>query len=299
MDLAEELGFKSSYASVNGVRLHVVEKGSGPVVLLLHGWPEFWYAWRHALDALSDQYRVIAPDMRGYNASEKPRGYRSYALELLVGDMLALLDYYGEEKVHLVGHDWGGIVAWQIAIDHPERCSDLVILNCPHPDAFRRHLKNSTRQRIRSWYMLFFQLPFLPETFLSITLPFLFRRIFHGWAIQPNAFSEEDIRHYVQAYRRPGALKATIDYYRALFKIGPPKSTRFRTPIPIPILVLWGMDDRALGHAMTQGMERYAGAGYQQVDFPRCSHWIQHEYPDAVHAEMRKFWVSNSGLSTK
>lgn len=293
MDLAEELGFRSNYVTVNSVRLHVVENGVGPMVLLLHGWPEFWYSWRHMIKGLGENYRAVAPDMRGYNLSEKPSGYRSYALDILVKDMIALIDYYGEGPVHLVGHDWGGIVAWQLAIQHPERFRDVVILNCPHPEDFRRALKSDFRQRLRSWYMLFFQIPYIPDLVLAALLPLVFRRAFQGWARQPEAFSDEDIQRYVAAYRRPGAITASLNYYRALFKIGPPRTDRFRMPIPIPILVLWGMDDRALGHAMTEGMNRYAGAGYKQVDIPNCSHWIQHEFPERILQETKEFWATN------
>ncbi len=293
MGLPEDLGFRSSRVLVNGISLHVVENGSGPMVIMLHGWPEFWYSWKHALSQLSGQYHVVAPDMRGYNLSDKPEGISPYSLKNLVNDVLGLIDHFGVDQVHLVGHDWGGIVAWQFAIQHPDRIKDLVILNCPHPEAFRQALKKDIRQRMKSWYMLFFQVPALPEFILSSSLPFFFRRIFLGWMRQPDAFNAEDILHYVQSYRKPGALKASLNYYRALFSIGPPRTDRFRVPIPKPILVLWGLDDKVLGHSMTRDMDRFAGKGFRQVDFKNCSHWIQHEYPERVHAEMITFWESH------
>lgn len=293
MELAQSLGFKSQYLKVNGVRLHVVEKGSGPVVLLLHGWPEFWYSWRHSLEQLSDSYRVVAPDLRGFNLSEKPSGVPSYALSVLVEDVYALIDELGAEKVHLVGHDWGGVIAWQFAILHPERLRDLVVMNCPHPEAFRQALKNDWSQRMRSWYMVFFQIPVVPETLLAASLGLVFRRVFRGWAYNREAFSDRDLACYVEAFRRPGALRSSINYYRAIFRLGPPRTERYRTPIPVPILVLWGKGDRALGHSMTRGMDRYAGAGYQQIDYEECSHWIQNEYPSRVNADMRAFWSAN------
>ncbi len=291
METAEALGFRSSFVKVNGLTLHCVEKGSGPLVLLLHGWPEFWYSWRHALNGLSAYYRVVAPDMRGFNLSDRPGGIAPYALSELVGDVIALLDHYGADKVHLVGHDWGGIVAWQTAIQHPERLHDLVILNCPHPDAFRRALKQDWRQRLRSWYMAFFLVPALPDFLIRSFLPQFFQVILANWTHRKDAFTPEDLARYTAAYRYKGAVTASLNYYRALFKLGPPRTDRFRTPIPVPILVLWGTDDKALGHAMTKGMDRYAGAGYQQIDIDHCSHWIQHEVPDRVNSAMLAFWA--------
>jgi epoxide hydrolase 4 len=293
MGLAESMGFKSHYLPVNGVRLHVVEKGSGPVVLLLHGWPEFWYSWRHSLEYLSDNYRVVAPDLRGFNLSEKPSGIESYSLGVLVEDILSLIDALGGEQVHLVGHDWGGVIAWQFAIQYPDRIRDLVIMNCPHPEAFRQALKKDWSQRRKSWYMLFFQIPALPEFLLRATLPQVFERVFRGWSYNKEAFTDEDLARYVEAFRQPGALRSSINYYRAIFRLGPPRTDRFRTPIPVPILVLWGKGDRALGHSLTKGMERFAGAGYTQIDFDRCSHWIQNEYPERIHEAMRAFWAGS------
>jgi len=290
MELAEKLGFRSTFVPINGLQLHCVEQGSGPLVLLLHGWPEFWYSWRHALKGLSGQYLVVAPDMRGFNLSDRPEGIAPYALKELVRDVLGILDHYKAEKVHLVGHDWGGIVAWQTAILHPDRLHDLVILNCPHPDAFRQALKKDWSQRRKSWYMGLFIVPVLPDLLIRAFLPYFFRMVLANWAYRKDAFTPEDLARYTEAYRLRGAVTASLNYYRALFKIGPPKTDRFRLPIPVPILVLWGMDDKALGHAMTRGMERYAGAGYQQVDVEHCSHWIQHEIPDQVNEALLSFW---------
>src|SRR5262249_22187334 len=144
---------------LNGLAFHYVEAGTGPLVVLLHGFPEFWYAWRHQIPALAGAgYYVVAPDLRGYNESDKPLGVRNYRIELLVQDVVALIEHTGVRRAVVVGHDWGGVIAWQLAMDHPERVDRLVILNAPHPAAFLRELRRPT-QLLRSAYMLFFQLP--------------------------------------------------------------------------------------------------------------------------------------------
>lgn len=181
MNSDASLRIEFSFIEVNGVKLHMAEKGKGPVVLLLHGWPEFWYSWREAFRILPDGFRIIAPDLRGYNKSEKPRKLSDYALAKLVDDVLGIIDYTAEQKVHLVGHDWGGVIAWQVAIQHPERLKDLVILNCPHPEAFRQALKKDWSQRRKSWYMGFFLVPFLPEFLFSLNYPMFFKRILRDW----------------------------------------------------------------------------------------------------------------------
>src|SRR3954451_16988189 len=150
--------------TVNGVRLHYVETGEGPLVVLLHGFPEFWWTWRHQIPALAAAgFRVVALDMRGYAESGKPPRWQDYRMEILAADVARLIAALGEERAHVVGHDWGAAVAWMVATLHPERVERLAILNVPHPARMERALRTSPRQLLHSWYMFFFQIPWLPE----------------------------------------------------------------------------------------------------------------------------------------
>ncbi len=159
----KQQGWAHHFASVNGIRLHYVEAGTGPLVILLHGFPEFWYSWRHQLTALSEAgFRVVAPDQRGYNESDKPAGVSAYRIENLTADIAALVRHLGEPSAHIVGHDWGGVVAWHLPLHHPGLVRRLVILNAPHPALFVQALSRPA-QLLRSWYIFFFQLPWLPE----------------------------------------------------------------------------------------------------------------------------------------
>src|SRR2546428_372573 len=162
------------FVETNGIRLHCAVDGEGPLVILLHGFPECWYSWRHQIAALAPRFRVVAPDLRGYNESDKPAGVAAYALPELVADVPGLIEAFGEREAAIVGHDWGGAIAWTFAMDHPEPTRRLVVLNCPHPAIFAQHLRANGRQLARSWYMFFFQLPWLPEAVL---------RAGHGWAV--------------------------------------------------------------------------------------------------------------------
>src|SRR5882672_9166962 len=152
------------------IELHAVTTGpkDGPVVVLLHGFPEFWYGWRKQIEPLAAAgFHVIVPDQRGYNLSSKPSGVAAYSLTELVSDVIAIADQLDQEKIYLAGHDWGAAVAWSAALLHPQRVAKLVVLNVPHPSVMRKFMKTRLRQVLRSWYMFFFQLPWLPEAFFS------------------------------------------------------------------------------------------------------------------------------------
>ncbi|GAA5514523.1 epoxide hydrolase A [Deinococcus carri] len=259
---------------VNGVRLHLVEAGpaGGPLVLLLHGFPEFWRAWERQIEPLARAgFRVVAPDLRGYNLSEKPPGVTAYRLKTLREDVAALIHALGHERAHVVGHDWGGIIAWALAIRQPEVVERLVILNAPHPAAARRMLR-TPRQWLKSWYILFFQLPWLPERVLPR---------FGAWALHgtnPRAYTEQDRDLYRQAWAQPGAATGMINYYRALRRFGNVKETRVR----VPTLVLWGQRDVALLPELADGLERWV-PNLRVVRLPRASHWVMRDEPVRVN----------------
>jgi pimeloyl-ACP methyl ester carboxylesterase len=162
------MALEHRYVTTNGIRLHCAVDGDGPLVVFLHGFPECWYSWRHQLAALAPRFRVVAPDLRGYNESDKPRDVRSYAMPELIADVRGLIDAFGEREAVIVGHDWGGGIAWNFAIEEPAATRRLVVMNCPHPAIFAEHLRTNGRQLARSWYMFFFQIPWLPET-LSVS----------------------------------------------------------------------------------------------------------------------------------
>ncbi len=267
-----------------GVKLAVLLEGeSGPPVLLLHGFPESSHMWRQHMEPLARQgFRVIAPDMRGYGDSDKPRAVRDYKSARLVQDLVELVRALGHTRVHVVGHDWGGIVAWHFAARHPEIVDRLVILNAPHPSLMLRALLTKPAQRRRSWYVFFFQLPLLPER--GLTKRGTMGRILRGSSVHPEAFSDEDIAHYEASARAPGAARGMLAYYRAALRGIESKLPR----IERPTLVLWGMEDQALGSELLDGLEREV-KDVTIERFPGISHWIVDEAPERVREKVVGF----------
>lgn len=272
------------------VRLHAIAEGprDGPVVLLLHGFPEFWYGWRKQIEPLASAgFRVIVPDQRGYNLSSKPTGVASYALTELITDVIAIADQLGQQRIFLAGHDWGAAVAWSTALLHPQRIAKLAVLNVPHPSVMRRFLTSRYRQTLRSWYMFFFQLPWLPEAVFSA---FDFRMGTRSLlrSSRPGTFSPEDLAQYREAWSQPGALTAMINWYRALF--------RHRTKFPdrtvhIPTRILWGERDAFLLTEMAHESLRYCTSA-ELFTFAGASHWLQHEEPARVSELLVEFFRS-------
>ena len=275
-------------AVVNGVRLHFVEQGEGPLVVLLHGFPEFWYSWRHQIPALAEAgFRVIAPDQRGYNTSEKPPGVRSYRIEHLADDIAALIEHAGESRAVVVGHDWGGAVAWAVSMLRPEVVEKLVVLNAPHPGALQREFRR-LRQLARSWYVFFFQLPWLPEAAMRFRGYRMLDRGLRRESTRPGAFSDEDIAAYKDALSQPGALTAAINYYRAAVRRNPFESARMLRQIEVPALLIWGEQDPYLGIELTEGLERWV-PGIRVERIPEASHWVQVDAAERVNELMIEF----------
>jgi pimeloyl-ACP methyl ester carboxylesterase len=269
-------------AVVNGVKLHYVEAGAGPLVVLLHGFPEFWYAWRRQIPALvAAGFQVLAPDLRGYHFSSRPRGVGSYRMEKLAGDVAGLIRHAGAQRATVVGHDWGGLLAWHLPHYEPEVADALVILNAPHPAAYRRELR-TPGQLLRSWYVFFFQIPWLPERLLHADhCAFLDRALRHG-PVHPGAFTDDDIARYREALARPGALKAAIHYYRALFQDRLLGRARFPRRIEAPTLLIWGDRDRFLVPRLTEGLEAWV-PNLRVEHLPDASHWVQNDCPERVN----------------
>lgn len=270
-------------ARAGDLRVHRVELGSGSPVLLLHGFPDLWRGWRRQMPALAAAgFRAIAIDLRGYGETERPRGVRAYAMDRLLGDVLGVLDGIGAERAHVAGHDWGGVIAWYLAMHHPERVDRLIVANAPHPAAFRRELPRG--QLLRSWYALFFQLPGLSEWALRRRHFRVLERIYRESPERPGAFSEEDIRAYLAAAAGPGALTAMLSYYRA--------AVRTRAPalrvIQRPTLLLWGDRDRALSPRLTGGLERWVPR-LTVEHLPEAGHWVLADEPGRVSQAMVEF----------
>jgi pimeloyl-ACP methyl ester carboxylesterase len=280
-------GWDHREAVVNGVRLHYVEAGKGPLVVLLHGFPEFWYSWRRQLPALAAAgFRALAPDLRGYNESDKPPGVHPYRLETLVEDVRALIRHAGEERAAVAGHDWGGLIAWHLALRQPQAVTKLLVLNAPHPNAFLRELRTPA-QWLRSSYILFFQLPRLPEMVFRSGDFALLERCFRREPVHPGAFSPEEIGYYKRALARPGALTAALNYYRAAFR-GWPKAARPIDSIHVPTLLIWGEQDRYLGARLTEGLDPWVP--HLRVErLADASHWVQNDAPERVNRLMIDF----------
>jgi pimeloyl-ACP methyl ester carboxylesterase len=266
----------------NGIRLHVVEAGpkSGVPVILLHGFPEFWYGWRRQIPALAEAgCRVIVPDQRGYNLSDRPNSIKNYHIDKLTEDVLGLIDALGYEKVNLVGHDWGAIVSWIFAFWHPERLHKLGILNAPHPLVMRRFLQRDFEQIRRSWYTYFFQLPWIPEIGMRANNWRGAVRALRGSG-KIHTFTNEDIAKYKEAWSQPGAITSMINWYRAgsRYFLGLPKEMR----IKVPTLMIWGMKDFALTHRLARPSMDYVDEG-NLILFPDATHWVQHEASGEVN----------------
>lgn len=264
------------FVKTNGITLHVVSAGpeSGPLVVLLHGFPEFWYGWRAQIPALAAAgFRVLAPDQRGYNLSDKPKEVAAYRLDLLAKDIIGLIDAKQRDRVYLVGHDWGAMVAWWIALTAPERLHRLAILNVPHPVVMRKQLRSDARQMARSTYAAFFQLPWLPEAVSRA----------NNWrlavdALQrsslPETFTAEDMYAYRRAWSQPGAYTAMLNWYRAAARYSP--TERPSKQVTVPATIIWGAKDRFLGAEMAEA----SAALCDQVELIKMegnTHWVQHE----------------------
>lgn len=277
---------RHAYAEVNGIRMHYVTAGQGPLVVLLHGFPEFWYSWRKQIPALAEQFTVVAPDQRGYNETDKPAW--GYEVDVLMADVLGLIDALGHERAMLVGHDWGGAVAWATAIARPHRVERLAILNTPHPSVFLKHLRGNPAQMRRSWYMGFFLLPALPELAFRANDYALVERIFRG-TTPPGTFSDEEIAAYKDALSKPGALTAALNWYRAAGRQGTRglfAGTGMRCQVPT--LLIWGEDDIALGAEMVDDIPEFV-ADLTVRRLPGVSHWVQHQAADEVNAALLEF----------
>jgi len=285
----ESQNLEHVFLPTNGIRLHVVQTGSryGSLVILLHGFPEFWYGWRSQIQPLANAgMRVWVPDQRGYNLSDKPKGISAYRLDVLANDVIGLIDAAGVEKCYLAGHDWGAAVAWWVALRYPDRLHKLAILNVPHPAVMRQTLSRDLNQLKKNWYMFFFQIPFLPEAILRNNDWEFMAKMLVGTS-KPGSFSNIDIEQYQQAWWRKDAVTNMLNWYRAIIQMPPGLSDNMR--IQVPTLILWGAQDIALGREMAEPSLDLCDRG-KLVIFEGASHWVQHDEAEAVNKYLLEFF---------
>lgn len=273
------------FLTTNGIRLHYVSQGEGKLLLMLHGFPEFWYSWRNQIPALADQFKVVAPDLRGYNDSEKPESQSAYVMAEFIQDIKGLIEGLGYDRCFLVGHDWGGAIAWNFAYAHPEMVEKLIVLNMPHPAKFAQGIR-TPQQLIRSSYIFLFQLPWLPEFLIQLNDFQALESAFVGMAVNKSAFSRSDLDAYKDAFAKRGALTAALNYYRNLFAQG--LTQKNWGVLDVPTLMIWGEDDVPLGKELTYGTEQYV-RDFRIHYIPHCSHWVQQEKPELVNQSIRSF----------
>jgi epoxide hydrolase 4 len=277
------------FVETNRIRLHCVTQGEGDLVILLHGFPEFWYSWRHQIPALARHFKVVVPDLRGYNDSDKPAS--GYDLDTLSADIHGLIKNLGYLKAHVVGHDWGGTIAWHLAQTFPQSLDRLAVLNAAHPHRFLQELSNNVDQLRRSWYLLAFQVPGLPEWLIQQNLRSFVQNLFQEQSIRKGAFTRKDTEIYKAALEKPGVLSAALGAYRQFLS---PQAWmrqwgRSPEPITIPTLVLWGEEDALLSKKLMEGIDQLVAAPFQCKTVPHCGHWIQQEVPQTVNRELLNF----------
>lgn len=282
------------YADVNNVRLHYVTAGSGKLILFLHGFPEFWYAWKHQLAEFGRDYMAVAPDMRGYNLSSKPAEVEQYRIKYLVEDVRALVEYLGYQKFFLVAHDWGAGVAWPFAIRHPNYLEKLIIINGPHPVTFVRELRDNPEQQKASRYILVHRKPEAEQILSRNNFGELASSLLQD-GLNKGYFTEEDREAYLSAWSQPGALTGGLNYYRAAHLgpfIGESDDILSADPsvftIKVPTLVIWGEKDKWLLTGNLNGLDRYV-PNLTIKRITDASHWVIHEKPELVNSCIRQF----------
>ncbi len=266
------------------ISLHYVTQGEGPLMLFLHGFPEFWYSWRHQIPEFAQDHKVVALDLRGYNDSDKPTDPAAYRMSELVQDVKDVITGLGYDQCVLVGHDWGGGIAWSFAETFPAMVSQLIVLNIPHPVRFFEGLRGP-QQLLRSAYIFLFQLPVLPELLFQLGDYQVFDLTFRKTTVNKAAFTDADVEAYKNAFAKPGVLTAALNYYRNIFQA---PAVRSPSVLEVPTLLIWGEDDLYLGKELTYDTEKYV-RDFQVQYIPHCSHWVQQEQPELVNQYIRAF----------
>lgn len=290
--MKDETDFKHDYAQIGAVRLHYVTAGEGEkLVVLLHGFPEFWRAWINQIPALSENFTVVAPDLRGYNLSDKPENVNDYLIEKLVDDVLGLIRHFGREQAAIVGHDWGAVIGWSLAQKHPEAVWKLCAMQVPPAFVWR---KNQTfKQLLASWYMFFFQIPYLPELILSRDNYNFLAKSLRKSSVRPGIFSDEMLEEYKKSWRETENLKTPLNFYRANILrryFGKPSTEKIR----VPTLFIYGEQDQAVLPETVRDVAQAVDAPFSEFRLPDASHWVQHEMAADVNQVLLDF-LSDEG----
>jgi epoxide hydrolase 4 len=294
------------FASVNGIRMHYVSSGSGGLIVFAHGFPEFWYEWKNQLAEFGRDHLAVAPDLRGYNLTEKPDGVDQYRVKILIEDLRGLAAHLDHEKFTLVAHDWGGAVAWAFALAYPRLLEKLVIINAPHPGVFARLLHSHAGQQHASQYMRMFTTP-QAEEILSRDGYRMLSDIVLAPGLKQGYFDEADQRAYLEAWSQPGALTGGLNYYRAAHLLPPPPGTppaaselvldTAALTVRVPTLVIWGERDTALTSANLDGLDAFVpDLTIRRV--PDADHWIVHQKPALVNGYIREFVAAQARSQT-
>jgi len=276
------------YADSNGVKIHYASLGQGPLVVMLHGFPDFWYSWRDQMDALSSDFQTVAIDLRGYNLSDKPAGVESYAMPLLVSDVAAVIRHLGKDKATVVGHDWGGAVAWYFALTQPQMTEKLVILNLPHPNGLARELRTNPQQYENSAYARTFQEkdPSAPDVFFGAPMT---PETLSGWVRDPEAK-----KRYVEAFQKSD-FTAMLNIYKANYpRVQPGVEPPPAPPLPkaqMPVLIFHGLQDRYLLAAGLNDTWEWLEKDLTLVTIPGASHFVQQDASELVSKTM-KWWLT-------
>jgi len=279
------------FISTNSIRLHTGLAGpeNGDPVILLHGFPDAWFGWEPQIRGLAAAgFRVVAPDQRGYNLSDKPSGVASYHMDTLVADVVGLADSLGFERFYLAGHDFGAMVGWLLAMRHPERLERLAIANVPQPVVMQRYIRRHPSQMLKSWYALFFQLPALPERVVRA----------NNWRMlmsaMPKGLSEEERNRYREAWAQPDAMTSMINWYRSMLRHSPKRTGSPR--ISVPTLVVWGKQDPHLSYDMAPLSVDLCDDG-RLVTLEDATHWVMHDKPDEVSQYLIEHFQGSTAAS--
>jgi pimeloyl-ACP methyl ester carboxylesterase len=284
------LPWRHEYVLTNNIHLHYVTQGEGPLLILLHDFLEFWYSWRHQIAPFARHFKVVVPDLRGYNDSDKPS--TGYDLETLSQDVKGLMEALGYTQANVMGHGWGGTIALHLAQKVPQSLNALILLASPHPRYIAEDLlENLMKWQQKTWFVLASQIPEATEWVLRRNLPDLVSNLFQNQAIRKGAFSREDTQIYQAALDKPGVLAAAFNYYRQFCA---PQNlwrtfTRPLQPITLPTLVLWGAEDTVFSPSLAQNLDQWLKGSLRNIVIPQCGHWLQQEAPQTVNREVMNF----------
>ncbi|MHA1380433.1 MAG: alpha/beta fold hydrolase [Candidatus Helarchaeota archaeon] len=283
----KNVDWKHGYINTNNIRMHYVTYGKGKLILLLHGFPEYWYSWRFQIAELGKHFKVVAPDLRGYNKTDKPEGIENYKVNILIQDIKGLIEWFQKEKTIIIGHDWGGALSWEFARCFPERTKKLIVLNCPPISVLQEEIVRNKKQARRSQYIMFFQTPNVPEEALSANNYAMLKATYTDMAVKKEIWTDETLKKYVDALKMP-SLSCGINYYRASLKF-PIRAKQRKLKVKCPTLVIWGEKDKALGKELTNYFPSIVEGPYSIKFIPEAGHWVQVEFPELVNKYILDF----------